>query len=171
MTVPTFTTGAATAAQLNVLVAQSNDDHTLLGSLPGVVNLQSAGPNLSDFSSATMADWLTGLTVPVPTFAADGLHQLDLMLWANPIVITTASTWAFRLVASVTNGTTSGGYIVPTITAVISIAVGLTGYVVPAASTTVAVKAQAQRTAGASGAIRLNTATGNTYGLLAVFHT
>lgn len=170
--IPPFVTGGASAAQLNLLVDQSNADHDLIGSLPGMMYMESAAVNLGDFGSSTMADWITGITVPVPTFAADGTHFLDVAAWANPLVITAISTWTFRMVADSTPGPTGGGGNVLAVPASLPMCfAGMTNYAVPSGATSVAVKMQAQRATGASGAIRLNTTSNGAYVAFASFHS
>ncbi len=134
----------------------------------GQVSLQSGAPNLSDFSNASMVDYLTGLSVPVPLWARDGLHFAELQFTANPIIITAAGTFSFRLVVASTNGVTSGSWQAAASTT-LGLIVPMGPYTIPVSTTTLAVKLQAQRTAG-TGALRLSSASSSTYQLFTVFH-
>lgn len=120
-------------------------------------NMQIQAPNASDFNSGSMSDWLTGFTVPVPTWARDGACFADFLFTANPIIITAAATFAFRLVADTTNGATSGGFQAPGVTTAVPVIAPMSAYAIPVGTATIAVKVQAQRTAG-TGGLRLNTA-------------
>jgi len=141
---------------------------------PSATDMQMNTFNVGDFTSGTMADWLTGMTVPVPVWAQGGASVVEMVLFAHPIVISAASTFALRLVVAATNGDTLGGLQVPTVTTVMPVAIPFTvsgsGYTIPVGTASLAVKAQAQRTAG-TGALRLSaTTTNNITTLLSRFH-
>lgn len=119
------------------------------------------GVNAADFTSASMADWVTGFTVAVPGWAADGTATAQMLFSATPVCITATATFGFRIVIGTSNGTT---LTLPVNTAgdlvTLALPFSSTAYTVPVSTTSLTVKVQAQRTAG-TGALRFNTATGN----------
>lgn len=112
-------------------------------------------PNTGDLTSASMTDIATFTAIPVPVWAQDGTAVTEIVLTLGARIITAAATFDLRVVAGATNGTVTTVQATAATTHCATQA-GIT-YTIPAATTSLSYKLQAQRTAG-TGALRVTTA-------------